>query len=215
LRTVTKQTPRRQPRSDGSRKKILDAAIELLGEVGPQGLTLALTAERAEVSPGLPTYQFHTRHELLVAAATAVLEDDAPSQDLGLEPLLAWMRSELDTSAAGAGRLRARLVLLAGAPDPSTESAVAKHWSSRLDLLRRHLEHGPGFRQDLDRGAVAAALLGQLHGEMARLAWSHGPAGADVFLTLVRSSLAASRGPKREPQDRATKAGSGNQQKLF
>ena len=200
------------------RTRILEAAIELIGEIGPFGLTLALVAERAGVSRALPTYQFNTRHELLVAAATSVLESNVASQELGLAPLLSWMRDELDGAAAGGLRLHARLAFLIGPSDPVTREIVAAHWSSLLGLIQSHLEHSrkrQEVRSDLDLGAVAAALLGQLLGEMARLlTQGQSRADANVFLTLVRASIATDA-PKRQPPKRPFPAPSKDQPGLF
>jgi AcrR family transcriptional regulator len=198
LQTTTRRSPRRQPRSDESRTKILEAAIALIGEVGPFGLTLALVGERADVSRALPTYQFHTRQELLAVAARMVLEADVDDQDLGLEPLLA---------AAGAPELRARLSLIMGPSDHSTQSAVAIHWTESAGRIQRHLERGQVLRQvrtDLDAGASATALLGQLYGEMARVARGVGQANADVFLALTRAAIAPTGTPRRQAPRRPT-----------
>lgn len=190
---MTWRSPRRQPRSDESRTKILEAAISLIGEVGPFGLTLALVGERADVSRALPTYQFHTRQELLAVAASTVLQADVQDQELGLEPLLAWMQHELEAAAAGAPELRARVSLVMGPSDHNTRSAVAMHWSESSGRIQRHLERGQVLQQvrtDLDAGAAATALLGQLYGEMARVAREVGLANADVFLALTRAAIA-------------------------
>jgi AcrR family transcriptional regulator len=207
LQTTTRRSPRRQPRSDESRTKILEAAIALIGEVGPFGLTLALVGERADVSRALPTYQFHTRQELLAVAARMVLEADVDDQDLGLEPLLAWMQHELEAAAAGAPELRARLSLIMGPSDHSTQSAVAIHWTESAGRIQRHLERGQVLRQvrtDLDAGASATALLGQLYGEMARVARGVGQANADVFLALTRAAIAPTGTPRRQAPRRPT-----------
>lgn len=205
MQSATKRAPQRQPRSDATRKKILDAAVELIGEVGSHGLTLALAAERAGVSRALPTYQFNTRHALLEAAAAAVLQQEPTGPELGFEPLLAWMHDQLDGSRPNHAPMRARLALVVGPPDPSTSTMVAAYWSARLDLALGHLERARVLEQiadGLDLRAVAAALMGQLHGEMARLAWDHGEASSEAFLTLVRNSLAPTTPQKPQPQRR-------------
>lgn len=216
--TATKRTPRRQSRSEDSRTKILNAAIELIGEVGPFGLTLALAAERAGVSRALPTYQFNTRHELLVAAAIALLGAELTDRGLGLEALLAWMRAELDEAAAAGAPVRARLVLLLGPPDLSTCQAVGAYWSSRLSRIEGHLEWGrlqQQMRTDLNLPAVASVLLGQLHGEMVRSAFERGQPGSEEFLALVRTSIAPIGTTKRQVPARPARGPTKDQHELF
>lgn len=50
------------------RRRILDAALELVGEGGPDAITHRAVAKRAKVSLGSTTYHYGTREELMRAA---------------------------------------------------------------------------------------------------------------------------------------------------
>jgi AcrR family transcriptional regulator len=152
------------------------AAMELLAEVGPYGLTLAMAAERAGVSRALPTYQFRTRNELLAAAAAELLGDQGAGEEFGLEPLMAWIGEQLKVSDLDAIRMRARLAFIVGPPEP--------------------------------------AIVGLLHGEIARVSWGHGEANVELFLTMMRNSLA---GPPMtvRPRPKKSKAPHKDQRALW
>lgn len=66
----------RPPKSDGlaTAQRLLDAATEVCVERGFEGSTLPLIAERACVSPTAVYNHFHSREELLYAAAVRALD---------------------------------------------------------------------------------------------------------------------------------------------
>ena len=78
------------------RKTLLDAAVALIGEVGPRAFTLREVARRAGVSHNAPYRHFASKDELLVAVA-------AEGFDRLTEVMLKWM-TPADTA-------RERLVL--------------------------------------------------------------------------------------------------------
>lgn len=62
---------RRKPYHHGHlRKVLLEAAVQLIGEVGPAGFTLREVARRAGVSHNAPYRHFRDRDELMAAVAT-------------------------------------------------------------------------------------------------------------------------------------------------
>jgi len=97
------------------RRKILDAALELIGEGGPDAITHRAVAERAQVALGSTTYHYRSRNELLRAAfrhylteATAILTAaaaDARSPRATIDDV-----AELAAEAARRGANDARLV---------------------------------------------------------------------------------------------------------
>ena len=54
-------------------------------------------------------------------------------------------------------------------------------------------------------------LQGQLHGEMVRLAWRDGQADLELFLMLIRGSLA----PSKQQQSRTATVAAEEQQQLL
>ncbi|NKQ53798.1 TetR family transcriptional regulator [Amycolatopsis sp. K13G38] len=68
-------TPAREPqqeRSRTTRRRLIEAAVECLGEHGWSGTTVAVIAQRAGVSRGAAQHHFRTREELVTAAVEYV-----------------------------------------------------------------------------------------------------------------------------------------------
>jgi len=64
-----------QDRSRATRKRLLEAAIECLAELGWTGTTVLVVAERAGVSRGAAQHHFPTREDLVTAAVEYVAEE--------------------------------------------------------------------------------------------------------------------------------------------
>lgn len=65
----------RQDRSRATRKRLLEAAIECLAELGWSGSTVAVVAERAGVSRGAAQHHFPTREDLVTSAVEYVASE--------------------------------------------------------------------------------------------------------------------------------------------
>ncbi|OLF17915.1 TetR/AcrR family transcriptional regulator [Actinophytocola xanthii] len=65
----------RQDRSRATRRRLLEAAIECLAEVGWSGSTVAVVAERAGVSRGAAQHHFPTREDLVLSAVEFVSQE--------------------------------------------------------------------------------------------------------------------------------------------
>jgi AcrR family transcriptional regulator len=68
-----------QDRSRATRRRLLDAAIESLAELGWSGTTVVVVAERAGVSRGAAQHHFPTREALVTAAVAHMSEVRAAS----------------------------------------------------------------------------------------------------------------------------------------
>jgi AcrR family transcriptional regulator len=69
-RTAARRTPAQKPYHHGDLRRVLiDAALQLVGEGGPDGLSVREAARRAGVSPGAPFRHFENRDALMNAAA--------------------------------------------------------------------------------------------------------------------------------------------------
>lgn len=86
----------RQDRSRATRKRLLEAAIECLAEVGWSGSTVAVVAERAGVSRGAAQHHFPTREDLVTSAVEYVCQER-----------LAQLREHAADLPAGPGRTQA------------------------------------------------------------------------------------------------------------
>lgn len=74
---MSESTPVRQPqqeRSRTTRRRLLEAAVECLTELGWTGTTVVVVAERAGVSRGAAQHHFPTREDLVSAAVNYVSE---------------------------------------------------------------------------------------------------------------------------------------------
>ncbi|OLR95017.1 TetR/AcrR family transcriptional regulator [Actinokineospora bangkokensis] len=65
----------RQDRSRATRRRLLEAAVDCLAEVGWTGSTVLVVAERAGVSRGAAQHHFPTREDLFTAAIDYVTEE--------------------------------------------------------------------------------------------------------------------------------------------
>ncbi len=63
-----------QERSRTTRRRLLDAAVECLSEVGWSGSTIAVVAQRAGVSRGAAQHHFPTREDMFTAAIRHVAQ---------------------------------------------------------------------------------------------------------------------------------------------
>ncbi|PXY23552.1 TetR family transcriptional regulator [Prauserella sp. PE36] len=76
---MTRDTPvlrePRQERSRTTRRRLIDAAVECLAELGWHGTTMSVVAERAGVSRGAAQHHFPTREDLVVAAVDYLADE--------------------------------------------------------------------------------------------------------------------------------------------
>jgi AcrR family transcriptional regulator len=77
----------RQERSRTTRRKLIEAAVDCMGEVGWAGTTVALIAQRAGVSRGAAQHHFPTREDLVTAAVEYVGEVQIEEMRRGAEGL--------------------------------------------------------------------------------------------------------------------------------
>ena len=122
----------RQARSEATRKKIVDAAVDLFAEVGYQATGLGDIIERAELTKGALYYHFDSKEAL----ATAIIEEGPFSDYTGYE------RLQVVTKGAG-------LVLVA--PDHEIDL--------RLPMHPRRYDGGTPIRTLLEKGPVEVVNL--------------------------------------------------------
>lgn len=79
--------PRRKTYHHGNlREVLLEAAVRLIGEVGPAGFTLREVARRAGVSHNAPYRHFRDKEELLAAVATQGFRELTQAMLDGIKP---------------------------------------------------------------------------------------------------------------------------------
>jgi AcrR family transcriptional regulator len=72
-----------RPRSEEADRAILDAAIEVFAEAGLDGVTVEGVAARAGVGKATIYRRYPSKVDLVIAAATALCEAEAPVPDTG------------------------------------------------------------------------------------------------------------------------------------
>lgn len=72
--TETAAREPQQDRSRATRRRLLEAALECLAELGWSGTTVSVVAERAGVSRGAAQHHFPTREDLVTAAVEHMTE---------------------------------------------------------------------------------------------------------------------------------------------
>ncbi len=132
-------------RGDATRRAIVDATIELIGEVGWAGVTTRLVARRANVTQGVIHYHFGSKDALLrVAVITAFSEMlSAPAEAL-----------------ASAGSISEGLTAVIGSLAALGEAPLLSVSAEALSLALRDRQLGEWMRQALVefRGMIAQGL---------------------------------------------------------
>lgn len=146
-------TPARQPQQDRSRltrRRLLDAAVTSLAEVGWTATTVAVVAGRAGVSRGAAQHHFPTRESLFEAVIDHITEQR-----------LAELQAAAERLPAGPGRIEAVLEAIVAIYTGPLFRAALQVWTaaSSQDALRARLlplEAELGRRTH----AIAVRLLG-------------------------------------------------------
>lgn len=159
---------RRKPDPDARRRELCDAAIDLLAEDGPKGLSHLKLDRKLGVPDGTASFYFRTRTALIHAVAERVTELDladlsaattdsggtrtkagtANAQPSGLAKLVMGSRSGEPLHRT---KVRFELVLQANR-DPDLADILQRYDDRYLDLIRDAVRlHGPG---DYDRDST-------------------------------------------------------------
>jgi AcrR family transcriptional regulator len=159
---------RQEDRVALSDKRVTQAAIELLVEVGVAGMTLAGVGERAGYSRGLPAYHFGSKSGLLahihdtVAAEWIARVHAAVGEHIGVAALERVVDALCGFMAEAPGNLRAMYLLRYASIDPAAEyrANVARVHSAQRRDAARWIEAGQAAGQvDSSIDAELAAEL--------------------------------------------------------
>ena len=149
------------------RRKLLDAAAELIAERGWTAVSTRVVAERAGVAPGLVHYHFTSVQALLTEAATGVMRGAAAM----VGPALAQARTPAEALALMVASLDPYTgtdpvsvvfteAYLAATRDPELRAAVA----GVLTEFRSQVATWLGEREIADPEATAAVLAAAIDG---------------------------------------------------
>jgi AcrR family transcriptional regulator len=122
-----------------SRERILDAAAELVRELGAARLTLDAVAERAELSKGGLLYNFPSKDALLLAMLERIIEAAHAEKEQQLRQFEGQPNAHARASIETSLRIREKIrgidngILAASAENPklldSIRDAIAVEWS--------------------------------------------------------------------------------------
>jgi AcrR family transcriptional regulator len=175
---ATAATSRRsqQDRRAEAEQRLLTAAAELIGEIGPAAVTLAGIGERAGYSRGLATHHFGSKGALMQRLVDTVTEQFQRSifldhqADSAFDQLHGLLDTYFDVLADLRPVNRARLVLWADAvatPTPEVRSAMItadREFRAALDAgLARGIAAGE-FRGDTDSTGLTTVVMAMLRG---------------------------------------------------
>lgn len=157
-----------RPRSPEADEAIASATVELLAEVGYDGLSMERVASRAGVGKATVYRRFPSKVELVVAAIDTVAAG-VPIPDTGAlrsdlvdmlgEVVDAFTKSAIGPIIAGMTHEVSRNPALA---ETFRRTFVANRRSGAMELLRRGVERGE-LRPDVDRELLLDVLIGWIY----------------------------------------------------
>ena len=134
-------------RSNETRKKLCEAALQLLSEIGYERVTTALIAQRAEVSKGAQTHHFPTKADVLVGAFEHLLKDwktrreaflERHGSEASLDLTLHYLWREVFSRADYIAAIELMLAARHDAPLRSRLQELLAAWTvARDDMFRR------------------------------------------------------------------------------
>jgi AcrR family transcriptional regulator len=186
-----------------ARRRLLEAAAELIAERGWAAVSTRMLAERAGVAPGVVHYHFSSVQALLTEAALAVMHDLIEQAGAGMErahtpgEALGLM---IDSLTAYDGRdpvslLFAETYLAAGRDEHLRRSLGEVVTDFRRALAGRLAEH-----QVPSPDATAAVLAAAIDGIMLHRALGPGPDATDLTTVLRRLVAPTEPGPPAKEQ---------------
>lgn len=185
---------------DGTRKRILDAGLDVIRTVGHGQFSVQKVARAAGVYQGNVTYYWPRRRDLVLALAVRIVEDYLrtfdermtgfdPTRDDWAETLVCWMIE--DAISEDRVRLLPELWSMANA-DAEVAQEVSRAFDTVTDDILRRIGFTPGtpagavMRRALVLAGLAAQGLTAIHGHRAT---------DDPLLLELRADLCALHAP--------------------
>ncbi len=185
---------RGRPRCEVARKRILEAALECLDEVGFSNTTTDLIAERAGASKATIYRWWPTKAALLLEALRDVVAQELPFPDTSdlKQDLQCQLRNFVKLLTGRRGRML-KAFLLATQSDAEVAAAFRNVWiiprrAEAKAVLQKHQQEGR-LRAEMDLELLLDVLYGPLY---FRLLAGHGalsPAYADGIAELALTGL--------------------------
>lgn len=179
----------KRERAELSQRKLLEAAIELVGSRGYQKTTVAEVSREAGYSPGLVTHRFGSKLGLLDAIIEEAMMQfqsttvpAAIGDAKGLEALVRFCTSRLRAEAIGQAT-RAFYTVMGESlgPVPEIRPTYARSNAQWRELVAGWVQEGQAggeIRADVDAEAVAGLVVGMVRGLI--LQWMIDAEGLDL-----------------------------------
>lgn len=162
-------------RSALSDKAMLDAAVDLVLEYGPEKTTLASIGERAGYSRGLATYRFGSKAGLYDALCKSISRDwleylrRGVGDKTGIEAMCAALDTIYEFITESPQQGRVLQILHCGAASPGSEfreTTIAIHKRQQSDVAAwvRQGQHAGEIRLDIEARSVAAQYVAYITG---------------------------------------------------
>lgn len=175
-------------RKEIAERKIVEAAIQIIGEKGLNGVTLAAAGETAGYSRGIASHHFGKKDQLLIAIIRHITREfrTEMGEPLNMEPgfpmLLEVVRQYVNRVQRDVIGTRAfHLILSEGNSNPAIKDAIVEANTLSIKGFKYHLRKAidkKEIRDDVDIQAQATLLLGALRGLMAQ--WLVNPENIDL-----------------------------------
>jgi AcrR family transcriptional regulator len=182
----------RQARSEATRRRIIDSAVDLINEIGYPASGLGDIIERAELTKGALYYHFDSKEAL----ATAIIEEGTAkalgafrtagrSNSPAMENIVHGTFVIADTiGSENVARAATRLLRTFGGFNPVAKSTFRLFVDELTGRLEAGIAEGD-LRADIDADATASAILGALLG--AELLSSSLADGSDLRRRFART----------------------------
>ena len=161
----------RQARSEATRRRIIDSAVDLINEIGYPASGLADIIERAELTKGALYYHFESKE----AVATAIIEEGmdtilnafhsagGPSSP-AMENIVLGLFVVADAiKADGVAQAACRLLRTFGGFNPAAKATYGILQDDLAERVASAVEQGD-LRPDVDAEAIVATVLASMLG---------------------------------------------------
>jgi AcrR family transcriptional regulator len=159
---------RGRPRDEAARRRILDAALELMDETSFTQVTMEAIAERAGASKTTVYRWWRNKAQLAIEAFREAVAPELPLRDTGSlnQDLTAQMQNFARVLSGRAGRML-RSFLVAARCDPEVAEAFRTIWSdprrAEAKAMLRQKQSNGQLRKDADLDLVLDSLYGPLY----------------------------------------------------